>query len=143
MSKILIVHTSWYKEYIDMMVDTASHILNESNFSINFSCAPGAIELAALAKNKILVKKQVPEQANDYVGVLFLGIVIRGGTSHYELVTNEAFRSIGSLAMDFPEISIINNIICVENQSQLEERIEKNTQNNTRALVDLINEKSS
>tara|TARA_B100000780_G_scaffold268413_1_gene226318 strand:- start:7 stop:438 length:432 start_codon:yes stop_codon:yes gene_type:complete len=143
MNKILIVHTSWYKEYIDKMLDTASHILNESNFSINFLCAPGAIELAALAKNKILVDKQIPEQVNNYVGVLFLGIVIRGSTSHYELVTNEAFRSIGSLAMDFPEISVINNVICVENQSQLEERIEKNTQNNTRALVDLINEKSS
>ena len=143
MNKILIVHTSWYKEYIDKMLDTASHIINESNFSINFLCAPGAIELAALAKNKILVDKQIPEQVNNYVGVLFLGIVIRGSTSHYELVTNEAFRSIGSLAMDFPKISVINNVICVENQSQLEERIEKNTQNNTRALVDLINEKSS
>jgi 6,7-dimethyl-8-ribityllumazine synthase len=135
MSKILIAYTSWYKEYIDKMIEESSDILMKSNFSIHLTNAPGAIELAALAKNKILKDK--------YIGVLFLGIVIRGETSHYELVTNETFRSIGNLAMDFNEISFINNVICVENKVQLEERIEKNTQNNSNALVNLINEKSS
>lgn len=135
MSKILIAYTSWYKEYIDKMIEESSDILMKSNFSIHLTNAPGAIELAALAKNKILKDK--------YIGVLFLGIVIRGETSHYELVTNETFRSIGNLAMDFNEISFINNVICVENKVQLEERIGKNTQNNSKALVDLINEKSS
>jgi 6,7-dimethyl-8-ribityllumazine synthase len=135
MSKILIAYTSWYKEYIDKMIEESSDILMKSNFSIHLTNAPGAIELAALAKNKILKDK--------YIGVLFLGIVIRGETSHYELVTNETFRSIGNLAMDFNEISFINNVICVENKVQLEERIEKNTQTNSKALVNLINEKSS
>ena len=135
MSKILIAYTSWYKEYIDKMIEESSDILMKSNFSIHLTNAPGAIELAALAKNKIL--------KDEYIGVLFIGIVIRGETSHYELVTNETFRSIGNLAMDFNEISFINNVICVENKVQLEERIGENTQNNSKALVNLINEKSS
>ena len=135
MSKILIVHTSWYKEYIDKMIEESSDILMKSNFSIHLTNAPGAIELAALAKNKILKDK--------YIGVLFLGIVIRGETSHYELVTNETFRSIGNLSMDFNDISFINNVLCVENVSQLKERIQKNTENNAKALIDLIYEKSS
>ena len=135
MNKILIAHTSWYKEYIDQMVKESSDILTKANFSINLTRAPGAIELPALAKNKILKDK--------YIGVLFLGIVIRGETLHYELVTNEAFRSIGNLSMDFNDISFINNVLCVENESQLKERIQKNTENNTKALIDLIYEKSS
>ena len=135
MNKILIAHTSWYKEYIDQMVKESSDILTKANFSTYLTCAPGAIELPALAKNKILKDK--------YIGVLFLGIVIRGETLHYELVTNEAFRSIGNLSMDFNDISFINNVLCVENESQLKERIQKNTENNTKALIDLIYEKSS
>ena len=135
MNKVLIVHTSWYKEYIDEMIKESSDILTEANFSINLTCAPGAIELAALAKNKILKDK--------YMGVLFLGVVIRGETTHYELVTNETFRSIGNLSMDFNDISFINNVLCVENVSQLKERIQKNTENNAKALIDLIYEKSS
>ena len=35
---------------------------------------------------------------NDFVGVIFMGIIIRGETSHYDLVTHETYRSIGSLA---------------------------------------------
>ena len=135
MNKVLIVHTSWYKEYIDEMIKESSDILIKANFSINLTCAPGAIELAALAKNKIL--------KDNYMGVLFIGVVIRGETTHYELVTNEAFRSIGNLSMDFNDISFINNVLCVENVSQLKERIRKNTENNAKALIDLIYEKSS
>ena len=135
MNKVLIVHTSWYKEYIDEMIKESSDILVKANFSVNLTCAPGAIELAALAKNKILKDK--------YMGVLFLGVVIRGETTHYELVTNETFRSIGNLSMDFNDISFINNVLCVENVSQLKERIQKNTENNAKALIDLIYEKSS
>ena len=135
MNKVLIVHTSWYKEYIDEMIKESSDILIKANFSINLTCAPGAIELAALAKHKILKDK--------YMGVLFLGVVIRGETTHYELVTNETFRSIGNLSIDFNDISFINNVLCVENVSQLKERIQKNTENNAKALIDLIYEKSS
>ena len=134
MSKILIVHTSWYQEHISKMINISEEIL-EQKFECHKAKAPGAIELSALAKNKISKEK--------YIAILFLGIVIRGQTTHYNLITNETFRSIGVLAENFPDISIINNVICVENESQLNERIIKNTTNNTNSLIHLINEKSS
>ena len=137
MGKILIVHTSWYEENINRMIHISSETLKENNYLFDATVAPGAIELAALAKHKLLINE------GGYVGVIFLGVVIRGGTSHYDLVSNETFRSIGDLAMNFPKIAFINNVICVENLNQLEERIEVNTLNNTKALINLINEKSS
>ena len=137
MSKILIVHTSWYEENINRMIRISSETLKENDYLFDATVAPGAIELAALAKHKLLMNE------GRYVGVIFLGIVIRGGTSHYDLVSNETFRSIGDLAMNFPKIAFINNVICVESLNQLEDRIEVNTLNNTKALINLINEKSS
>ena len=134
MNKVLIVHTSWYKSYISEMVDTSIKSLKKQ-YEVNIAIAPGSIELAALAKNKINKKK--------YAGILFIGIIIRGETSHYDLVTSETFRSIGSLAENFCDIAIINNVICVENENQLKERFSKVTFNNTNALMDLMNEKSS
>jgi len=133
MNKILIVHTSWYEEDITKMIDISVEIL-EQKFTCVKAKAPGAIELAALAKSKM--------QKENYVGVICHGIVIRGETSHYDLVTNETFRSIGSLSENFFDIAVINNVICVENTTQLLERLEKNTRNNTNALISLINEKS-
>ena len=133
MNKILIVHTSWYEEDITKMIDISVEIL-EQKFACVKAKAPGAIELAALAKSKM--------HKENYVVVICHGIVIRGETSHYDLVTNETFRSIGSLSESFFDIAVINNVLCVENSTQLLERLEKNTRNNTNALISLINEKS-
>ena len=133
MNKILIVHTSWYEEDITKMIDISVEIL-EQKFACVKAKAPGAIELAALAKSNM--------HKENYVGVICHGIVIRGETSHYDLVTNETFRSIGSLSENFFDIAVINNVLCVENSTQLLERLEKNTRNNTNALISLINEKS-
>ena len=133
MNKILIVHTSWYEENITKMIDISIEIL-EQKFACVKAKAPGAIELAALAKSNM--------HKENYVGVICHGIVIRGETSHYDLVTNETFRSIGSLSENFFDIAVINNVLCVENTTQLLERLEKNTRNNTNALISLINEKS-
>ena len=133
MNKILIVHTSWYEEDITKMIDISVEIL-EQKFACVKAKAPGAIELAALAKSKM--------HKENYVGVICNGVVIRGETSHYDLVTNETFRSIGSLSENFFDIAVINNVLCVENTTQLLERLEKNTRNNTNALISLINEKS-
>ena len=121
MNKILIVHTSWYEEEITKMIDISVEIL-EQKFTCVKAKAPGAIELAALAKSNM--------HKENYVGVICHGIVIRGETSHYDLVTNETFRSIGSLSENFFDIAVINNVICVENTTQLLERLEKNTRNN-------------
>ena len=140
MNKILIVQTTWYEEETVDMSNIVINILENDELykttRIITATAPGALELAAVAKQHIL-------KHDDYIGIIFNGIVRRGETIHYQLVTNETFRSIGSLAESFCNIAIINNVICVENLAQLEKRLLKNTKNNTHALIELINEKSS
>ena len=131
--KILIVQTSWYEEYMSKMSDISKKILKD--FECISAVAPGALELSALAKHKI--------SNSNFKGVLFLGIVIRGETSHYDLITREAFKSISNLSLEKPELALINNVICVENIEQLNARLFKNTTNNAKALIQLINEKSS
>ena len=138
MGDILIVNTSWYEKYILEMHEVVMDILAKEGFGPAFETytVPGALELAACAKQKI-------NKYDNYIGVIFNGIVIRGSTTHYDLVTQETFRSIGMLADAYYKLAIINNVICVENESQLKDRLIKNSQNNARALIQLINEKSS
>ena len=134
MNRVLIVHTSWYEKHIARMLDISVEIL-EKHYKCDKAKAPGAIELSALAKYKL--------EKNKYLGVLFLGVIVRGETSHYDLISSETFRSIGTLSDKYFNIAVINNVICVENQSQLEKRLITNTQSNANALIQLINEKSS
>ena len=131
--KILIIHTSWYEEYVSKMLSISKEILED--FDCTCAVAPGALELAALAAQKI--------QDSSFEGVLFLGIVIKGETSHYDLVTQETFRSITNLSINNYKLALINNVICVENLEQLKARLVKNTTSNAKALKQLIHEKSS
>jgi len=131
--KILIIHTSWYEEYVSKMLSISKEILED--FDCTTAVAPGALELAALAAQKI--------QDSSFEGVLFLGIVIKGETSYYDLVTQETFRSITNLSINNYKLALINNVICVENLEQLKARLVKNTTNNAKALIQLIHEKSS
>ena len=132
--EILIIYTSWYTDYIIEMMDAALERLGSEDCMIRSFKAPGSLEIAALAKAKITSKTK---------GILALGTVIKGETSHYNLVSNETFRSLGQLALDYPDISIINGVICVNNKDQLEKRCITSTINNADALIALINEKSS
>jgi hypothetical protein len=50
---------------------------------------------------------------------------------------------LGQLALDYPNISIINGVLCVDNKDQLEKKYISTTENNVIALKALINEKSS
>ena len=127
----LIVHTSWYKEDIAKMIEIARKQLSEDTSLLS---VPGSLELAAGAKRYI----EDLDVRGLLHGIIFCGIVIRGGTSHYDLVTQETFRSIGNLALEFPNIYMVNNVICVENKEQLIERLEKNTVNNSNALKEMI-----
>ena len=58
MNRILIVHTSWYQEHISKMINISEKIL-EQKFECHKAKAPGAIELSALAKNKISKEKYI------------------------------------------------------------------------------------
>ena len=143
MNKIVVVHTSWYEEYINDMKEIISEQLSEwTEVEVNFYEVPGSLELAAMGK-LVIEDEQDPEVLFTIVsGVIFCGVVVRGETTHYELVTTETFREIGNLALDYPDIAIINNVICVENEEQLKIRNKKNTLNNVKALKNLITLKS-
>lgn len=120
-----IIRTSWYEEKIEIIVN---EITKHQYLLCEIIQVPGSLELAQAGKRLL-------QSGKPFDALIFCGIVVRGQTSHYELVTTETFRSIGSLALEYPEVRMINNVFCVENKRQLENRIQKNTSNNVEALI--------
>ena len=140
--KILIVESRFYSEISDQLLLGAKKVLDAENISYEIVSVPGALEIPQAIN--IIINQQIPSNKKiEYDGFIALGCVIRGETSHYDLVSNETFRSLGQLALDYPDISIINGVICVDNKDQLEKRYITTTTNNANALIALINEKSS
>ena len=75
--EILIIHTSWYTDFINEMTGAALERLGSEDCIIKSFKAPGSLEIPALAKAKITSKTK---------GILAIGIVIRGETSHLSLI---------------------------------------------------------
>lgn len=77
----------------------------------------GALEIPYACK-KIIDRKK-PD------AIIALGVVIRGETSHFELVTNTSYQGIMSVQLE-TGIPIIFGIIACENLEQAKKRVSKN-----------------
>ena len=82
---------------------------------------PGALEIGPAIK-------LISESKHNFDGFVALGCVIRGETSHFDIVINESARAITNLSLDYSLI-IGNGILTVENKQQAIER-SNNDENN-------------
>ncbi|WP_338842549.1 6,7-dimethyl-8-ribityllumazine synthase [Clostridium perfringens] len=87
------------------------HGVEEEN--IDLAWVPGAFEIPLIAKK--LAK------SGKYAGVVCLGTVIRGATSHYDYVCGEVSKGIANVSLD-TEVPVIFGILTTENIEQAIER---------------------
>ena len=87
------------------------HGVNEDD--IDIAWVPGAFELPLIAKKLVNTGK--------YDAVIGLGTVIRGSTTHYDYVCNEAAKGMASVALD-TGVPVIFGLLTTENIEQAIER---------------------
>ena len=87
------------------------HGVEEKN--IDACWVPGAFEIPAVAQRMA--------DCGKYDAVICVGAVIRGATSHYELVVNETTKGIAQIGMK-SNIPVLFGVIATENIEQAIER---------------------
>ncbi|REH82061.1 6,7-dimethyl-8-ribityllumazine synthase [Staphylococcus felis] len=87
------------------------HQVDENDIDVAY--VPGAFELPIVAKKMALTKK--------YDAIVTLGCVIRGVTTHYDYVCNEAAKGIAK-ASDDTGVPVIFGVLTTENIEQAIER---------------------
>ncbi len=110
--KIGVVTSRFNSEITEKLEDGAFQYLEDCNAQILAVRVPGAIEIP-LAAQALL------DQGCD--GVVVCGAVIRGDTSHYDLVCNSVERGITQLMLDYKR-PIGFGVITTENDEQAEAR---------------------
>ena len=108
MAKFLIVEARFYAHLNDMLLDGARTALQEAGHDYEVVTVPGALEVPAAIAMAV--------ETGDYDAFVALGVVIRGETYHFEVVSNESARAIMALTLD--GIPIGNGILTVENEAQ-------------------------
>jgi 6,7-dimethyl-8-ribityllumazine synthase len=115
LARFLIVEARFYDHLNDLLLEGARAALEEAGHAHETVTVPGALEVpAAIA---------LASETGRYDGFVALGIVIRGETYHFEIVSNESARGIMALTLD--GLAIGNGILTVENEAQALARVRR------------------
>jgi len=108
MARFLIVEARFYAHLNDLLLQGVRAALEEAGHSHETITVPGALEIPAAVA--------MAAETGRYDGFVALGVVIRGETYHFEVVSNESARGLMALTLD--GIPIGNGILTVENEAQ-------------------------
>jgi len=139
---ILIVEARFYDDIADALFDGAQAEITRRGGSCERIQVPGVLEVpqaVAVAHKAGLLPMRA--HAGGYDGCVALGCVIRGETSHYDIVAGESARALMDLATEHA-IPIGNGILTVENHAQAMERARPDQRNKgagaAAACLDLV-----
>ncbi len=112
----LIVTAPYYTEISAMLLAGAQDAFTKAGVAFETLEVPGALEIPAAINLAIA--------SNRYQGFVALGCVIRGDTSHYDIVINESARGLQTLALR-TQAAIGNGILTCETMEQAILRADK------------------
>ena len=108
MARILIVEARFYDHLNDMLIAGARAAIEGAGHQAEIVTVPGALEVpGAIA---------MAAETGRYDAYVALGVVIRGETYHFEIVSNESARGLMALTMD--GLPIGNGILTTEDEAQ-------------------------
>ena len=89
--KVTVIAGSWHDKITDGLIAGAQRVLTDAQTDHSLVRVPGAFELPVVAKAAL-------ESGAD--AVVCLGVIIRGGTPHFEFVSNAATDGLTRVALD-------------------------------------------
>ncbi len=111
---VLIVEARFYEDIADELVAGATAAFDAVGVTYERVTVAGALEIpAAIAFAQGSDLKRPP----FYAGYLALGCVIRGETSHYDIVAGESARGLMDLAIT-EKVALANGILTVDTRDQ-------------------------
>ncbi len=108
---LLVIDARFYDDLADELVAGAAAALAAAGATHDRMSVPGVLELPAALAMAIDVRPA------DHDGYVMLGCVIRGETSHYDIVAEQSARAITDLAVAH-KLAVGNGILTVENREQ-------------------------
>ena len=105
---VLILEARFYADLCDELAKGAIAAIERAGATWERLAVPGALELPGAVA--------LAEISSSYDGYVVLGCVLRGETSHYDIVANESASGIMSLTLE--GLCIGNGILTCENEAQ-------------------------
>lgn len=117
--RILVIEARYYPEISDALAEGALEVLADAGAQVTRVAVPGALEIPAAIRYAL---------AGRWDGFVALGCVIRGETSHYDLVCNECVRGVQALTLEHG-LAVGFGVLTVEDDSQAWARAKRSEMN--------------
>lgn len=139
---IMIVEARFYADIADAHLDGAISALEAVGATHELFQVAGAFEIPAAISHALI--QQDLYDTHRFDGYIALGCVIRGETTHYDIISEESARGLMDLSIEYG-LALGNGILTVENQEQALERARKDRKDKggeaARACLDMIENK--
>jgi 6,7-dimethyl-8-ribityllumazine synthase len=126
MSTILLVEARFYPHLNDMLLAGARAAVEAAGHKHETLTVPGALEIPGTIA--------LAARSGRFCAFVGLGVVIRGETYHFEIVSNESARGIMDLTLQ--GFAIGNGILTVENEEQARVRCDPRLSNKGAAAAE-------
>ncbi len=127
-ARILLVEGRFYDHINDELVAGAREAVERAGGTVDIVTVPGCLEVPIAIS---MALDAADADRAPYDGVVALGCVIRGETTHYEIVSNESARALMLLGIT-RNLALGNGIITVENEAQALARAKRSEMNKGR-----------
>ncbi len=115
--RMLVVEADYYEEIADTLLTGAKRALDAARAAYDVITVPGALEIP----QAVVLALDAARGAKAYHGVIALGCVIRGETSHYDIVAGESARALMEIAIG-RKVPMGNGILTVDTAAQAHAR---------------------
>ncbi len=107
--RVMVVEARFYDDIADHLAAGALAVLGANKAIVSRFSVPGALEIPAAIEFGV--------QSGRFDAYVVLGCVIRGETTHYEIVSGESARALMDLSVKYG-LCLGNGILTVENTAQ-------------------------
>ena len=108
-----IIASQYNARYVDAMLRAAQKEIRQAGGKVKVIRVPGAYEIPVVAARLA--------RSGDYAGLICLGVILRGATTHAQHI-GEAVSTALALIQIQHEVPVIHEVLLLENEQQAQER---------------------
>ena len=95
--RICILKSKWYPEQVESMARACEAILRQAGYSdIEQYTLPGSLEIPLAARDLL-----AEDGAGKIDAVICFGVIVKGDTLHFEMISEESMRGLGQVMHEF------------------------------------------
>lgn len=116
-ARILIIESPYYQEITGELISGARAVLDAAGVGYDRIAVPGALEIPQALRQAVVAGLFTGGAKGVYAGAIILGCVVRGETSHYDIVCNNTNHWVMETAIQY-NIPVGNGVLTVDTEAQ-------------------------